>query len=102
MEIYWRDNFTCPSEDEYKQMIVRKTGGLFNLAVRYIFPGFETDIYPLDYNRFENLTKVAILKTHSSFKIRQLTFIFKQKKVHLITFKFQKKESTSKTVKLFY
>jgi len=34
MEIYWRDNFCCPSEDEYRQMITRKTGGLFNLAVR--------------------------------------------------------------------
>eukprot|EP00088_Acartia_fossae_P001363 TRINITY_DN10527_c0_g1_i2.p1 TRINITY_DN10527_c0_g1~~TRINITY_DN10527_c0_g1_i2.p1 ORF type:complete len:336 (-),score=61.34 TRINITY_DN10527_c0_g1_i2:720-1703(-) len=34
MEIYWRDNFTCPSEEEYKQMITRKTGGLFNLAIR--------------------------------------------------------------------
>ncbi|KAJ8670689.1 hypothetical protein QAD02_001948 [Eretmocerus hayati] len=34
MEIYWRDNFICPSEDEYRIMTVRKTGGLFNLAVR--------------------------------------------------------------------
>ena len=60
MEIYWRDNFTCPSEDEYKQMIVRKTGGLFNLAVRYILPGFETDIYPLDCNRFSAILKNLI------------------------------------------
>ena len=36
MEIYWRDNFICPSEEEYKIMITRKTGGLFNLAVRYL------------------------------------------------------------------
>jgi len=34
MEIYWRDNFTCPTEEEYNLMISRKTGGLFNLAVR--------------------------------------------------------------------
>lgn len=34
MEIYWRDNFTCPSESEYKLMTVRKTGGLFMLAIR--------------------------------------------------------------------
>jgi len=34
MEIHWRDNFICPSEEEYKLMISRKTGGLFNLAVR--------------------------------------------------------------------
>ncbi|KAJ8944675.1 hypothetical protein NQ318_015883 [Aromia moschata] len=34
MEIYWRDNLTCPSEEEYKQMVIRKTGGLFMLAIR--------------------------------------------------------------------
>lgn len=34
MELYWRDNFICPSEDDYKQMTIRKTGGLFMLAIR--------------------------------------------------------------------
>lgn len=34
MEIYWRDNFTCPTETEYKRMTIRKTGGLFMLAIR--------------------------------------------------------------------
>ncbi|CAF1405463.1 unnamed protein product [Adineta steineri] len=34
MEIWWRDNFVSPSEDEYRQMIIRKCGGLFNLGVR--------------------------------------------------------------------
>lgn len=34
MEIYWRDNYICPSESEYKHMTIKKTGGLFNLAVR--------------------------------------------------------------------
>lgn len=34
MEIYWRDNYTCPSEEEYRQMVIRKTGGLFMLAIR--------------------------------------------------------------------
>ncbi|KAK7791573.1 hypothetical protein R5R35_002863 [Gryllus longicercus] len=34
MEIYWRDNYTCPSEEEYRQMTIRKTGGLFMLAIR--------------------------------------------------------------------
>jgi len=34
MEIYWRDNFRCPTEEEYRQMTIRKTGGLFNLAVK--------------------------------------------------------------------
>ena len=34
MEIYWRDTFMCPTENEYRDMTVRKTGGLFNLAVK--------------------------------------------------------------------
>lgn len=34
MEIYWRDNYTCPSVEEYQQMTKRKTGGLFMLAIR--------------------------------------------------------------------
>lgn len=34
LDIYWRDNFVCPSEEEYLDMIKRKTGGLFNMGVR--------------------------------------------------------------------
>ncbi|KAF8766395.1 Geranylgeranyl pyrophosphate synthase like protein [Argiope bruennichi] len=34
MEIYWRDNFICPTEQEYKEMVKRKTGGLFGLGVK--------------------------------------------------------------------
>lgn len=34
MDIYWRDSYTCPTEEEYKEMVQRKTGGLFRLAVK--------------------------------------------------------------------
>ncbi|CAF4436322.1 unnamed protein product [Didymodactylos carnosus] len=34
MEIWWRDNFVAPSEDEYRTMVARKCGGLFNLGIR--------------------------------------------------------------------
>lgn len=34
MDIYWRDAVLCPTEDEYKEMVTKKTGGLFGLAVR--------------------------------------------------------------------
>ncbi|XP_058789557.1 terpene synthase [Phymastichus coffea] len=49
MEIFWRDNFICPSEAEYKAMTIRKTGGLFNLAVRLmqIFSDCKEDFTPL-------------------------------------------------------
>lgn len=34
MDIYWRDSGICPSEQQYREMVNRKTGGLFGLAVR--------------------------------------------------------------------
>jgi len=33
-DIYWRDCNTCPTEAEYMQMVMDKTGGLFRLAVK--------------------------------------------------------------------
>ncbi|XP_035828379.1 geranylgeranyl pyrophosphate synthase isoform X2 [Aplysia californica] len=33
MDIYWRDAVVCPTEEEYRIMVIRKTGGLFGLAV---------------------------------------------------------------------
>lgn len=49
MEIYWRDNYICPSESEYRTMTIRKTGGLFNLAVRLmqLFSECKEDFTPL-------------------------------------------------------
>lgn len=32
-DIYWRDSFICPTEEEYMEMVRQKTGGLFALAV---------------------------------------------------------------------
>ncbi|KAK5095404.1 geranylgeranyl pyrophosphate synthetase [Exophiala xenobiotica] len=34
MDLYWRDTLTCPTEDDYLQMVQNKTGGLFRLAVK--------------------------------------------------------------------
>ncbi|CAL1688735.1 unnamed protein product [Lasius platythorax] len=49
MEIFWRDNYVCPSEADYKTMTIRKTGGLFNLAVRLmkLFSTYEEDLSSL-------------------------------------------------------
>nr|CDJ88045.1 RNA recognition motif and Polyprenyl synthetase domain containing protein [Haemonchus contortus] len=33
-ELFWRDTVTCPTEAEYEEMVVQKTGGLFFLAVK--------------------------------------------------------------------
>ncbi|KAJ1864907.1 hypothetical protein LPJ73_000157 [Coemansia sp. RSA 2703] len=34
MELYWRDTMTCPTEEQYLEMVEHKTGGLFRLAVK--------------------------------------------------------------------
>lgn len=34
MDLYWRDSLTCPTEEEYLEMVSNKTGGLFRLAVK--------------------------------------------------------------------
>uniref|UniRef100_A0A5S6QUZ7 RRM domain-containing protein n=1 Tax=Trichuris muris TaxID=70415 RepID=A0A5S6QUZ7_TRIMR len=33
MDIFWRDSVTCPTEEKYYDMILKKTGGLFLLSV---------------------------------------------------------------------
>ncbi|KAI1820121.1 isoprenoid synthase domain-containing protein [Xylaria intraflava] len=34
MDLYWRDTLTCPTENDYLEMVSNKTGGLFRLAVK--------------------------------------------------------------------
>ncbi|XP_019625389.1 PREDICTED: geranylgeranyl pyrophosphate synthase-like [Branchiostoma belcheri] len=49
MDIYWRDTTTCPTEEEYKVMVKKKTGGLFGLAVKLmqLFSDNKSDFVPL-------------------------------------------------------
>lgn len=34
MDLFWRDTLTCPTEEDYLEMVNNKTGGLFRLAVK--------------------------------------------------------------------
>ncbi len=34
MDLFWRDTLTCPTEEDYLEMVGNKTGGLFRLAVK--------------------------------------------------------------------
>ncbi|CDK29431.1 unnamed protein product [Kuraishia capsulata CBS 1993] len=36
LDIYWRDEHKCPTELEYLNMVMDKTGGLFRMAVRLL------------------------------------------------------------------
>ena len=48
-DIYWRDQCECPTEEQYKGMVLDKTGGLFRLAVALMqcFSEATTDFNPL-------------------------------------------------------
>lgn len=34
MDLYWRDALVCPTEQEYVDMVLNKTGGLFRIAIK--------------------------------------------------------------------
>ena len=47
-DIHWRDTVSCPTEEEYFNMILDKTGGLFRLAVG-LLQSFATTNKHVDY-----------------------------------------------------
>ncbi|XP_077350519.1 geranylgeranyl pyrophosphate synthase [Festucalex cinctus] len=49
LDIHWRDTYTCPTEKEYRNMVLQKTGGLFGLAVglMQLFSDWKQDLKPL-------------------------------------------------------
>ncbi|CAG0915638.1 unnamed protein product [Notodromas monacha] len=51
MDIYFRDTFKCPTEEEYKELVRRKCGALFGLAVglMHLFSPKKIDLW--DYSR---------------------------------------------------
>ncbi|CAM0139707.1 unnamed protein product [Umbelopsis sp. WA50703] len=52
IELFWRDSITCPTEEEFIDMINNKTGGLLRLAVRLMMATAKT---PKDCTRLVNL-----------------------------------------------
>eukprot|EP00064_Thunnus_orientalis_P009606 superscaffoldBa00001228_g9630 len=49
LDIHWRDTYTCPTEQEYRNMVLQKTGGLFGLAVglMQLFSDWKQELKPL-------------------------------------------------------
>lgn len=47
MDLFWRDTLTCPTEEEYLEMVSNKTGGLFRLAVKLMQAESDTNKYAL-------------------------------------------------------
>uniref|UniRef100_T1DSZ4 Geranylgeranyl diphosphate synthase-like protein n=1 Tax=Dendroctonus frontalis TaxID=77161 RepID=T1DSZ4_DENFR len=74
MEIHWRDNFTCPSEEEYKEMVTRKTGGLFMLAIRLM------QLFSKNKNDFSKIS--AILGLYFQIRDDYLNLVSKTFMLH--------------------
>jgi len=47
MDLFWRDSLTCPTEEEYVEMVNNKTGGLLRLAVKLMQTCSSSDMYSL-------------------------------------------------------
>ena len=49
MDIHWRDTATCPTLEQYEEMVCAKTGGLFRLSVGLMqaFSDYKEDLSPL-------------------------------------------------------
>jgi geranylgeranyl diphosphate synthase type 3 len=45
MDLFWRDSLTCPTEEEYVEMVNNKTGGLLRLAVKLMQACSSSDVY---------------------------------------------------------
>ncbi|KAL6229513.1 hypothetical protein BDW75DRAFT_235156 [Aspergillus navahoensis] len=52
MDLYWRDSLTCPSEEEYLDMVANKTGGLFRLAIKLIKLESDVDEFNLQSDQY--------------------------------------------------
>ena len=53
-DIMWREQCTCPSEEQYRRMILDKTGGLFRLAIGLMQP-FATQNSDKNFTHLINL-----------------------------------------------
>ncbi|KAH8930454.1 terpenoid synthase [Atractiella rhizophila] len=58
MDLFWRDNLVCPTEDEYIQMVNNKTGGLFRIAIKLMM-ATSPECTVSDYTPIVNLIGVA-------------------------------------------
>jgi len=55
LELFWRDSLTCPTEEEYVDMVHGKTGGLLRIAIKLMMLSSTSDV---DYVPLVNLIGV--------------------------------------------
>jgi geranylgeranyl diphosphate synthase type 3 len=55
MDLYWRDTLTCPTEEDYLEMVGNKTGGLFRLGIKLMQAESPPSSSPVDCVPLANL-----------------------------------------------
>lgn len=64
MDLFWRDTLTCPTEDDYLEMVGNKTGGLFRLAVKLMQAESKTTKYVLLFFPSDQPSKLSSQSTN--------------------------------------
>jgi geranylgeranyl diphosphate synthase, type III len=60
MEIFWRDNLTCRTIDEYIEVVNNKTSGLLRLAIRLMQEFSSSDVYYIESYVFDSRDHVPV------------------------------------------
>lgn len=61
MELFWRDNLTCPTIDEYIEMVKNKTSGLLRLAIRLMQTLSSSNMYYIKFYIFDSRDYVPVV-----------------------------------------
>ncbi|OBZ85510.1 Geranylgeranyl pyrophosphate synthase [Choanephora cucurbitarum] len=71
IELYWRDSLTCPTEEEYIDMVNNKTSGLLRLAVRLMQAASQSEI---DYTPLVNLIGIHFQVRDDYMNLQSTTY----------------------------
>ncbi|KAI8390084.1 geranylgeranyl pyrophosphate synthase [Blakeslea trispora] len=71
IELYWRDSLTCPTEEEYIDMVNNKTSGLLRLAVRLMQAASKSEI---DYTPLVNLIGIHFQVRDDYMNLQSTTY----------------------------
>ncbi|KDR74415.1 hypothetical protein GALMADRAFT_123871 [Galerina marginata CBS 339.88] len=121
LDIFWRDSLECPTEQQYIDMVNKKTGGLFRLAVRLmmacattnkdvdfvplvnlfgVFFQVRDDLMNLDDTEYEKNKGFAEDLTEGKFSFPVIHGIYAQPDSKMLTNVLQKRPSTP-TMKVY-
>ncbi|PPR01030.1 hypothetical protein CVT26_015631, partial [Gymnopilus dilepis] len=67
LDLYWRDTLSCPTEQEYIDMVNNKTGGLFRLAVRLMMAVATKNVGMFVFHNLSSFPSNALRTSHRDY-----------------------------------